>query len=118
MKVYLFVNDLLYTKKKNESQIKIIPFLASFTHNGISTHFLKEEKQKDQVIVMSLGFYFLACKMAARHCGIEWVNPRTRLLSSRISHVLGYTSTCNPAKLHEGARAQHVACSSPEAGAL
>lgn len=38
---------IYFAQKKNESQIKIIPFLASFTHNGISTHFLKEAKQKD-----------------------------------------------------------------------
>lgn len=49
------------------------PVSASFAHSGVPTYFLREETQKERVIVTPLGLYSLACVMAAVSCETEWV---------------------------------------------
>ena len=69
---------IYFLTKKKETRIKIILVFASFSRKGTSTYFLKEVKQKDEIILCPLGLCFLTYAMAAVCRGTEWVNTWTR----------------------------------------
>lgn len=66
------------TKKKKEMRVKSILVLAPFSRKGTSTHFPKEVKQKDEIILRPLGLCFLTYATAAVCHGTERVNTWTR----------------------------------------
>lgn len=49
------------------------PVSASFAYSGVPTYFLREETQKERVIVTPLGLYSLTGVMVAMSYETEWV---------------------------------------------